>query len=115
MTISVTNTDYDLAIEIANAVAEAFVIEMRSITGSDAIQVLDQASVARLKEDGVHELWKLRALFFIAGMALACAYFFVKEFFSDKIRSLRQVEIYEDKILGIIPLLEEGGKGARKE
>ncbi|MCR5769652.1 MAG: hypothetical protein K6G87_00310 [Butyrivibrio sp.] len=102
--IGASYTDPNVAEDVANAVAESFVIEMRNITGSNAVQVLDSANSARRTYSGFANLWKKRALFFVIGFVLVAGVIFVTELFSNKARLVEQFVVDEDDfILGIIP------------
>lgn len=108
MKISATYVDGAEAVAVANAVAESFVIEMKNITGTDAVQLLDSASSAYQSYNGLTNLWKKRILFFAIGFIFVAAIIFVKELFSNKVRLVEQMIIDEnDFVLGIIPEINE--------
>ena len=108
MKISATYVDGDAAIAVANAVAEAFVIEMKNVTGTDAVQLLDSANYAYQSTNGFKDLWTQRIMFFFVGFILAAAVIFVKELFSNKVRLVEQMILDEnDFVLGIIPEINE--------
>lgn len=104
MTITAYSTTPEVASEVANAVAKSFVIEMKTITGTDVIQQLDTASNPFMSSNGFKNLWEKRIMFFIIGFVAAAFFFFVKELFSDRIRLVEQcVHDETDVVLGIIP------------
>lgn len=104
ITIEASYIDPIVAEDVANAVAESFVIEMRNITGSNAVQILDSASNSKRTYNGFVNLWKKRAIFFAAGFVLVAGVIFVRELFSNKARLAEQFAVDEnDFILGIIP------------
>ena len=106
--INVTSNDADEAVAVANAVANAFVEEIRIMTGTEAVQILSAAESASLAENGFISLWESRIVFFIAGILLMAFFIFVKELFSDKLRSTDQCLLTDDDvILGVIPEIEE--------
>lgn len=107
MSIYAYSYDPKLAQAVANAVAEAFVIEIRTITGSDAIQLLDKADTATLASDGSRSILIMRALAGLAGFAVVVLFVFVKALFSNRLRSLRQIELLEEPIVAIIPKMEK--------
>ncbi len=108
MQIRATYIDGDVAVAVANAVAESFVIEMKNITGTDAVQLLDSASDAYQSSNGFSDLWKNRIMFFVIGFVLVAAIIFVKELFSNKVRLIEQMILDEnDFVLGIIPEINE--------
>ncbi len=107
MSISASSLNPETAIKVANAVADAFVIEIRTITGSEAIQLLDGADSYYIKSSGLSEVWIPRMFAGAAGFTLPFLFFFFKELFSNKIRSVGQcISDEDDKLLVIIPLAE---------
>ena len=108
LTISATSTESDEAIAVSNAVSNAFMEEMRTITKSDYIQVLSAAEKAGATSNGLFTLWKKRVMFFVIGFILMAGLIFLTELFSDKIRSVEQCVITDDDVvLGIIPEIRE--------
>lgn len=108
LVINAQSTDADEAVAVANAVANAFVEEIRNMTGTDAVQILSAAESASLSENGFIGLWETRVLFFLAGIAIMALFIFVTELFSDKLRSADQCLLTDDDvILGVIPEIEE--------
>ncbi|WP_026665746.1 YveK family protein [Butyrivibrio sp. FC2001] len=103
-----TSTNSKEAVEVVNAVASAFVEEMRMMTNSDAVRVLNVATDAYMSGNGVTSLWKRRIVLFVLGFAFMAVFIFTKELFSDKLRSIDQCLLTDDDIiLGIIPKIEE--------
>ncbi len=108
MTFSAMSTDATLAVDVSNAVAESFVIEMRSATGTNMVQMLDSADYSYKTSDGLRALWKTRIVFFLAGFVLAAFVIFVRELFSDKVRLIEQCALEdEDVILGVLPEVKD--------
>lgn len=107
LTISAFSVNQDEAVSVANAVANAYVDEMRTMIGTEVVQILSAADKAILYENGVTRLWKTRISFFAIGTLLMALIIFVFELFSDKIRSVDQCLLTdEDVILGIIPEID---------
>ena len=108
MTITANSSDPDVAVEVANAVAKSFVIEMKTITQTDVIQQLDNATEPYLASNGLRNLWEQRIVFFLLGSIGMAAFYFLKELFSDKIRLAEQCAFDdEDVLLGIIPEIQD--------
>ena len=108
ITITVVSANPDEAVSVVNAVANAYIEEMRTMTGMDAVQVLTSAMNANLSENGLVSLWKKRIVFFAAGFVVMAFLIFVLELFSDKIRSAEQCFINDDDvIIGILPEVKE--------
>lgn len=108
LTITAFSTDSEEAVKVANAVASAFVEEMRTMTGSDVVQILSAADNATIYENGMTDLWKKRLFASFVGFAAMALLIFVKELFSDKIRSIDQCLLTdEDVVLGVIPEIKD--------
>ena len=108
LTITAVSYDEDEAVDVANAVSNAFVEEMQSMTGMDVVQILSAADIARVSQNGITELWKKRIAFSAVGFAIMALLIFVYELFSDKIRSVDQCLITEDDtVVGVIPEVYE--------
>ncbi len=107
MTISAYSNNPSMAVKVANAVAEAFVIEVQSITGSDRIQMLDEAKDVRMSSNGLEGMIKTVLLAGIAGFAISIIIIIAGVIFSNKIKCVEQCfDENEDEILGIIPFVE---------
>ncbi|MDO5292476.1 MAG: Wzz/FepE/Etk N-terminal domain-containing protein [bacterium] len=106
--ISAVSKDSETAIEVANAMSDAFVREVTTITGLDSIQILDTASIAYLKSDGKKALLETRLLFAAFGFAASAGIIFIKELFSNRVRTIVQcIDESEEEIIGILPKIEE--------
>ena len=104
VTITVFSTDPNEAVSVVNAVANAYMEEIRDMTGMDAVQVLSSAMKASLADNGMVSLWKKRVVFFFAGFVGMALIIFIKELFSDKIRAAEQCLIKDDDIIiGTLP------------
>ena len=101
LTISTYSQSDDLILPITNAMASAFAEELNDLTGSSAIQVMDEAtSYASFNTLNV-KMWLL--LFPAAAFVLTCGVIFVLAFFSPWVRSVAQCEQDDDLILGLLP------------
>lgn len=102
--VSVYSSDPALAILIANAVAEAFVMEVSNITGADNVKILDEAVNTTVSYDGQSEQLKSRLLFTAAGFILICVIISLSEIFSTKVTKVSDCTLNgEIKLLGVIP------------
>lgn len=90
-----------LAIDVANAVAEAFVTQVSSISGNSSLQVLDIASTPNLVTDDSAN--QIRLIVPAAAFLLACCVIGIRALASNKVRSIPQCVDDEDEILAIIP------------
>lgn len=108
MTITIYSNSPSVALRVANAVAEAFVIEIQSLTDSDKIQVLDVADSVSLASNGMQGLLQSIILYGVAGFALSILVIIATVIFSNKIRSVDQcLDEGEEDILGMIPYIEQ--------
>lgn len=99
------SADSELAIKVANYLAEAFVIEMRSITGSEAVQLLDAASQVSVSQSALKQKLKVYLVVVGAGFLLTCMWIFFQELFSGRIQSINQCMYDEDdRVLGVLPI-----------
>lgn len=97
----------EMAIQVANAIAEAYVVEMRGISGNEGIKMLDEADKVVISENGKANLAKKRILFVMAGFVVSCLVIVVRELFSDKVKSINQcISDSENEILGVIPNID---------
>jgi capsular polysaccharide biosynthesis protein len=105
--ISAISSNPKISILVVNAVAEAFVREITSITANDAIQILDAAEYCNLNGNGARDLFIKRALFAMVGFVISCAWIVITELTSNRVKSIVQcIDQDEDEILGIIPYTE---------
>lgn len=110
LSIFAYSEDPELAVQVANSVAQAFVIEMRGIVGSGSVQILDQASTPFVSKSGNNKLWQIRMLFFMVGFGCICAWFFLSTLLSDTIHSVSQCIPDEEKMVFLIPFNERTNK-----
>ena len=106
--IHASATDKDDAIRVANAVANAYVMEVTSITNSDSVQVLDEAYTCEITYNALKQQLIYIGLFTAMGLVLGCAVIVLCEIFSIKITSLQQGSLYSQlDIIGVIPEQEK--------
>lgn len=77
--IYANSTDSELSINIANAVAESFVIEAQNITGDNNIQILDQAKTANA--DGLSKQLLYSLIAFLIGAFCPISFIVIREIF----------------------------------
>ena len=90
MTIAAFSDNPMVALKIANAVAQAFVMEIQSITGDNKIQMLDEADEVHLSSNGLKGMVKTIILFAMAGVAISIMIIVGAIIFSNKIKSVEQ-------------------------
>ena len=101
-TISATDKNQKVAMAVANAVADSFAIEAKTITGTDTVQILDKATTA--KEDKFSKHMKFSILAFLVGFFIPAFLICVKECLSDEVHVVEDASLSGQlEILGVIP------------
>lgn len=104
MSFEATSPDEELSMAMADAMAEAYTIEMANILKTDSVKTLDTANSAYLSVNAQLEAWKLRIMFMIAGAFAAMFIVVACEIFDRKVRTIREATIRNElPIIGIIP------------
>lgn len=104
LTIKGNSNNPEEAIKIANAVSEAFIIELKSITGLENIQVLDKAENAEISFNANSNRNKKILLISFLGFFLSVISICGYGIFSDIVYDIRKCETDMDiKVLGVIP------------
>lgn len=100
--------DKSLAVGVANAVAEAFTVEYKNLTGAENIQVFEQAEDANYyKGDDTNKKMTL-IIFTGVGLFLICVFLVLRVIFSAKVQDYGECNMDgEIEILGVIPEIEE--------
>ena len=92
------------AVDVANAMAEAFAMEMTFILSNTDIQVLDAAHTAIKTYDAEKQNILYIALGAAAGMFLAAAWIVLKEIFSVELNTVNDGTLFGKlDIIGVIP------------
>lgn len=100
--ISAYSTDPFLAVEIANAVAQAFTIEAKGTFGIDTLKVLDEAQSASLYQG--KDQMKYSVIAFLAGLFIPMVVIAIRVIVSDDVYYVSDAELDGKlEILGIIP------------
>lgn len=99
-----TTTDPELSRQIADAVADSYVIEMANILKLDSVKNLDSAGLGSLSTNANLEAWKNRIKFMLGGFVIACMIVVVCELLDKKVRTVREATIRNQlPIIGVIP------------
>lgn len=102
--IVATAEDPQLAVDVVNAVTDAFLLEVRNITGQDSVQILDHAANVTLSYNANMQKLKTRLIFGAAGFVLICAVLIVGELFSTNIKEVEDGTLDgEITLFGVIP------------
>ena len=96
------------AMEMSQAVAEAFVMEMENILGTDIVRLLDKPYAYTVAFDATQNQWKIRIIAFLFGGVFAAAIIVLGEIFDSKARTIRECTMGEQlPIIGVIPMTKE--------
>ena len=102
--ITAVTNDANVSMQMADAVAEAFVMEMENIIGTASVQILDEAYDYEVASYGNAERWKTRVLATAFGFIISCCMIVFFEIFDGYIRTIREGSIRgELPIIGVIP------------
>lgn len=108
LTISCQSGNPVEAMEMAQAVAEAFVMEMENITGTDAVRLLDKPYAYETVYDATQHQWMIRIVTFLFGGVFAAAIIVFGEIFDTKARTIRECTMGgELPVIGIIPVTKK--------
>ncbi len=108
ITFSATSQDPALSMEMADAMAQSYAIEMADILNNDSVKTLDNAYSYTKSMDATVNAWKNRIVFMLMGFVFACAVVVICEVFDRKIRTVREATIRESiPVIGIIPDYKE--------
>ena len=108
MTVTCESNNPVEAMEMAQAVAEAFVMEMENITGTDAVRVLDKPYAYKLAYDATQHQWMVRIVAFLLGVVFAAVIIAFAEIFDSKARTIRECTMKNElPIIGVIPETKE--------
>lgn len=106
--IRVSSKDSTAAINVANAVAQAFSLEMASITGKNDVQVLDEANGVVKVYNAKKQLLLVTGLITVGGCILICAVIVLYEIFSFRLNTIKDGTLYGQlDIIGVIPEYEK--------
>lgn len=102
LTIKATAPDPKMAADIANAMAEEFILQIRLITKSDFIGVLDEAQVP--ERPASNNGFIKTIIFIFGGLIIALGIIYLIEYFDTTVRSAEEVEeLLNMRVIGIIP------------
>ncbi len=108
MTVTCKSNNPVEAMEMAQAVAEAFVMEMENITGTDAVRMLDKPHAYKVAFDATQRQWLIRIVAFLVGAVFAVVIILFAEIFDTKARTIRECTMKDElPIIGVIPVTKE--------
>ena len=96
--------DRQTAVKVSNAVTEAFVLEIASLTGKEDVKQLDKAYDAEQTYNSTASKFTTIGIFAVLGLILSCAFIFIREVFSTKMYSPKDASLYGTlDVFGVIP------------
>ncbi len=105
---SATTDDPALSMEMADAMAQSYAIEMEEILKNDSVKTLDNAYTYSKTLDASKSAWKKRFIFMGIGLLLACGLVVVCEIFDRKVRTVREASVRDEiPVIGLIPDFKE--------
>ncbi len=108
MTVTCQSNNPVEAMEMAQAVAEAFVMEMENITGTDAVRMLDKPHAYKMTFDATQRQWLIRIVAFLFGGVFAAVIIVFAELFDSKARTIRECTMRDElPVIGVIPVTKE--------
>ena len=104
ISFSATTTDPALSMEMADAMAQSYAIEMSEILKSDSVKTLDNAYTYNKSLDASKSAWMKRFMLAVLGFCASCFIVMICEVFDRKVRTIREATIRENlPVIGIIP------------
>ncbi|SHJ33622.1 Wzz/FepE/Etk N-terminal domain-containing protein [Pseudobutyrivibrio xylanivorans] len=108
ISFSATTNDPALSMEMADAMAQSYAIEMSDILNTDSVKTLDNAYTYTMSKNATVDAWKKRILAMAAGFVFACAIVVLCEIFDRKVRTVREASVRESiPVIGLIPDYKE--------
>ncbi|SDI87286.1 Capsular polysaccharide biosynthesis protein [Pseudobutyrivibrio sp. 49] len=108
ISFSVTTKDPALSMEMADAMAQSYAIEMQEILNTDSVKTLDNAYTYQKSKNAAVDAWKDRIIYLFGGFAISCVLVVLCEIFDRKVRTIREASIRESiPVIGIIPDYKE--------
>ncbi|SCZ79692.1 Wzz/FepE/Etk N-terminal domain-containing protein [Pseudobutyrivibrio xylanivorans] len=108
ISFSATTADPALSMEMADAMAQSYAIEMQDILNTDSVKTLDNAYTYNKSKDVTIEAWKNRIAAMLVGFILSSFIVVVCEIFDRKVRTVREASIRESiPVIGLIPDYKE--------
>ncbi|MDC7280512.1 Wzz/FepE/Etk N-terminal domain-containing protein [Butyrivibrio fibrisolvens] len=108
MNFSATTNDPALSMEMADAMAQSYAIEMSEILSTDSVKTLDNAYTYDKTRDANSSAWTTRIAFMLGGFFIAAIIVVVCEIFDRRVRTVREASIRDDlPVIGIIPDYKE--------
>jgi capsular polysaccharide biosynthesis protein len=108
ISFSATTTDPALSMEMADAMAQSYAIEMSDILNTDSVKTLDNAHTFDKSLDASKQAWRKRISITFVGFVLACLIVIFCEIFDRRVCTVREATISGNiPVIGVIPDYKE--------
>ena len=102
--IKANSTNPAEAVDVANAMAEAYSLEMTNITGNSSVRLLDSAQSAVVVYEAEKQSVIYMCLGAFLGMFIAFAWIVIKEIFVVNLNTVNDATLFGKlEIIGVIP------------
>lgn len=96
--------DQNMAMRVVNAVADAFVLEVNSLSNAESTRVLDYAYTTEISYDAQQTQLLVILISIIAGIFLGCFVILYRIIFSSKVVSVNEASLHSRlEVVGVIP------------
>ncbi len=104
MTIEATSSNDREVVPVANAVANAFIQELRSVTSLSGFGILDEATTSYKRSSSAADQRMLQILIGVIGAVLAVGMILLFELFNTRVRGIADIAALENtEVIGVIP------------
>ncbi len=104
ITMHAVHENENHAVSVVNAVADAFVQEINSLSDTEAIQVLDYAYDGELTYNAMQTCLLVLIGAFVLGIILGCAIILCRVIFTDRVVTVNDAGLFGQlNVVGIIP------------
>lgn len=102
--IKAQSVNAEETVTVANAMAEAYTIEMTNITGNSSVRLLDSAKIATVVYEAEKQNVIYMAIGAVIGMFIALAWITIKEIFVVNLNTINDATLFGKlEIIGVIP------------
>lgn len=111
VSIYAVNEEENTAVSVVNAVADAFVQEINSLSDAEAIRVLDYAYDGKMTYNAMQTCFLVLAAAAVCGILLGCVIILGRVIFTDRVVSVTDAGLFGQlDVVGIIPEFDSGGR-----
>ncbi len=104
ITVAARYPDSEIAVEISNAVSQAFVEQANLLTINESVQILDEAREAILISNGARDSLFMGVIITGGAFAVMCGMFMLLALFSNKVAYKNEVTLDGKlELLGVVP------------